>query len=207
MQLKKLIYQICLSVALVSGGWAQIGTNPTGGPDIYGHNWITSAASGTTIGFDWLDARSGTRANFSSDDTSSAISLGFTFNFYGTDYTQIYISTGGFISFDPFTRSPGFYEAVNDSGVPNDTLPNNIVAAGWDILEPTFNDDSDVYYRQFGSAPYRKFVIQWHDFSSIVKVSTFKETLQFTKPCFVGSNFMVLPQLSCKPVSAYAYPN
>jgi len=112
MQLKKLIYQICLSVALVSGGWAQIGTNPTGGPDIYGHNWITSAASGTTIGFDWLDARSGTRANFSSDDTSSAISLGFTFNFYGTDYTQIYISTGGFISFDPFTRSPGFYDAA-----------------------------------------------------------------------------------------------
>jgi len=174
MQTNKFIHQFCLLLFFVSLSWAQLGTDTTGGPDTYGHYWITSNAIGETIEFDWLDARSGIRANFAEDDTSGAINIGFPFNFYGTDYTQIYISTGGVISFDPFTQTPDVVESANNNGVPNVALPNNIIAAGWNNIRPdTNNVDSDVYYQLMGSAPYRKFVIQWYYFEHDDDVANF----------------------------------
>ena len=103
----------------------QMDTDSVGGPDNFGHRWITSRAPGYTVDFDWEDALAGSVVQINDDDsTGTPLNIGFTFNFYGIDYTQFYVSSEGFIS---FTALASHYEAENDSGVPNTSLPNNIV--------------------------------------------------------------------------------
>ena len=146
---------------------AQLATDTTGGPDGFGHRWITSHAPGETIDFQWLDARTGTAVNLAVADTDSyhgPYNIGFSFNYKGNDYSRIWASTGGFIS---FTALADNYESANNDSIPNINLPNNILAAAWDYLnQDTLNTISDIYYRTIGTAPYRKFVIEWYDFDS-----------------------------------------
>jgi hypothetical protein len=44
--------------------------------------------------------------------------------------------------------------------LPNTAVPNGVVAAYWDDLDPSLNGGA-VWYRTVGSAPNRKLVISW----------------------------------------------
>ena len=91
------------------------------------------------------------------DEVSSAITLPFTFNFFGTNYTQFYISTNGFIS---FTSLSGFGSSYAQT-LPSTTTPNNIVALSMSDLNAQV---AGIRYFTSGTAPNRIFVI---DFTAV----------------------------------------
>ena len=73
------------------------------------------------------------------------VPLPFSFNYYGTDFNQVYVypSTNGFISFQPTDQG-----CCSGQSLPNSQYPNTIFAAWSDWV-------SSINYKVFGSAPNR----------------------------------------------------
>lgn len=142
-------------------------------PDHFGYAWDD------TVAFDWQDVSTGTPLNeavFGSkdDDFAGPIDIGFSFPFYENKYTQLYVSTNGFISFE----EPAY--TANNERIPLDPPPNNIIATFWDdLLLPIPSADKPevagghVYYRLSGVKPDRRLDIQWHDVTLASETSTY----------------------------------
>ncbi|MBK8711852.1 MAG: hypothetical protein IPL97_08280 [Niastella sp.] len=89
---------------------------------------------------------------------SSAITLPFSFSFFGQLVSQLYVSTNGYIKFGnvgTFSNTPQFIPDKND--------PNNIIALAWANLavDPAYNPGSTVRYFTNGVSPNRVFVIDY----------------------------------------------
>ncbi|MFO0724902.1 MAG: CARDB domain-containing protein [Myxococcota bacterium] len=87
------------------------------------------------------------------DDNSVAITLPFTFNFVGTNFTQINASTNGYITFG--SESATSYSNVSIGTRGN---PDQMIAPWWDDLEA--NSAASVRSGTYGSAPNRVFVVE-----------------------------------------------
>jgi len=110
-----------------------------GGPDAFGYSWIDSDEAGGPV-FNWVDISStGTALSLSDDGASAALDLGFTFPYYDSNYTQVYVSSNGLVTF-----GSGTSERVN-SNIPNGNVPNAVIAVWWDDLDPV--DQGQVLYR------------------------------------------------------------
>src|SRR5690606_8452057 len=81
------------------------------------------------------------------------ISIGFTFNFFGVNYTNVYIGSKAIIGF-----TAGVSKAINQS-LPTDAAPNNIVALAWDEMTPA---PGPIEYFVTGRRPFRKFVVNYN---------------------------------------------
>ncbi len=91
------------------------------------------------------------------DVYSGNIPLGFNFNYFGNDYTQVRISSNGWFSFT-LTEAAGF----NPNGpIPNANSPLNAILAVHSDLNPSVC--GDVRYGTFGTAPCRQFVVSWNN--------------------------------------------
>ena len=86
------------------------------------------------------------------DDVGIGITLPFTFNFYGVNQTTATVTTNGFMTF------PG----TTIAGAPFTNQPlaagNNGIFPYWDDL----NGAPGIFTQTFGTAPNRRFVIQWN---------------------------------------------
>ncbi|MBW2261337.1 MAG: hypothetical protein JRG91_05120 [Deltaproteobacteria bacterium] len=80
----------------------------TFGPDAFGYAGADDDE--TSVSYSWVDMSGGVEATFipgggpptSIDDSqTAAIDLDFTFTYYGTDYTSVYIQTNGTVTFAP----------------------------------------------------------------------------------------------------------
>lgn len=94
-----------------------------------------------------------------SDDLySAAYPIGFTFNYYGTNYTNFVISSNGYITFN--TSSAGSFSPWSiSSGIPVNTgLYNAIAGVYGDLYLFT---SGTVTYGVAGIAPYRKLVVNF----------------------------------------------
>ena len=99
------------------------------------------------------------------DEYSLALPLGFTFKYFGTDYTEIYASTNGWISF----YSPTNSEYIN-SNIPDAGNPYGVIAPFWDDFTITNEGITDkVSYVTTGIAPNRVFTIEYF---SVTRYST-----------------------------------
>jgi hypothetical protein len=68
----------------------------------------------------------------SSDDvTHGPFNIGFTFNFFGNNYTQFYVGSNGWIGF-----SPGQTTGYVAQYIPNASSPMNTILADWEDLFP-----------------------------------------------------------------------
>jgi hypothetical protein len=127
-----------------------------GGPDAFGYCWKDSDEANGPV-YQWDDiSETGTILFFADgmdDGYSDALDLGFNFNFYGIDYSTVYVSTNGFISFGLLTNS--YY---TNSEIPNSVFPNKIIAPFWDDLDGSSN--GNVYYK----AEADRFIIQFTQF-------------------------------------------
>lgn len=90
--------------------------------------------------------------------TSSPISIGFTFPFYGTDYTDIYIGANGFLTFTPTFLSA----CCSGQILPTADFPNTIFFAQED-LDPNGGIDGTITYSTSGSPGDRVFVLSYVD--------------------------------------------
>lgn len=86
--------------------------------------------------FSWIDlceSKNSTNIKLANDAVSPAIPIGFRFNFYGINYSNIYISANGFISFNADAR----HGCCNGEPIPNNDAVNNMIAGLWDDLSPS----------------------------------------------------------------------
>lgn len=106
------------------GGYYFANSLATNAPSHPSFNWIDISTTGTDVIGDLSD-----------DNVIGPYDIGFTFNFFGNDYTQFYISSNGFITFVTTSSSyPG------NQTIPTAGAPNAIVALFWDDLNPTDPD-------------------------------------------------------------------
>lgn len=107
---------------------------------------------------------SGTLSSLATADDlySSVINLPFSFDFYGATYSQIVISTNGYIDFR--TSLAGQYSPWNISlTIPNAgfLVKNSILGCYEDLYNNTAT--GTLTYGSYGTAPYRKFVVYFNN--------------------------------------------
>lgn len=104
----------------------------------------------------------GTPLNANSDDTfSDIIPLPFNFCFYGETYDKLVISTNGFITFD--TKQAGLSSNPNIlANNPSDLLPKNSIFGVMQDLIFSNTGDGEIYYTVVGTAPCRKFIVNFY---------------------------------------------
>ena len=106
--------------------------------DCSDYKWFSSDSSGGPI-YSWHDITStGQISMFGDDINTGPHQIGFSFPFYGIDYTTFRISTNGWISFT--STSSDF----NNQELPATGSPEAILAPYWDDLN--FTSDKAYYY-------------------------------------------------------------
>ncbi len=88
------------------------------------------------------------------DIVSGAVPLGFTFNFYATNYTQCYVSSNGFLSFNAVGSGCCSGQLLPAAGFPN------MIAWSWDDM---YTVGGTVDYFTSGVAPNRIFVLNYNN--------------------------------------------
>lgn len=83
-----------------------------------------------TVPYSWKDPASATPVSFSSPDDGFAgpVSMGFVFPFYENTYSEIYLSTNGFISFSPVKEVSN---SAQNQEIPYEIVPNDFIAPFW----------------------------------------------------------------------------
>ena len=121
----------------------------SGGPDNFGYYWIDSDEAGGPV-FQWEDISTvGTQiTGINIDSNVGPFPIGFSFPFYGSNFTSFRFCTNGFISF----TSPS--DAYTNRPIPNQTV-YNLIAPFWDDLN--FNISGSPYYHNDGE----KLIIQY----------------------------------------------
>ena len=125
----------------------------TGGPDPFGYRWLDSAAPGGPA-FAWADVVAPEHVvNLTGDDElSAALPIGFSFPYYGRRYTNVFVSTNGYLSFAqdgvPFSNS----------GLPSTRGVRTMIAPCWDDLN--FGATTK---RAYAAVVNGEFVVTWLD--------------------------------------------
>lgn len=112
----------------------------SGGPDAFGYSWINSDdAAGPA--YEWIDILGdpNTYALPLTDDSfgGAAQPMGIAFPFYGTDYSEIFVSSNGHLTFGAGSTS------LSNVAIPTAGAPDNLIAPFWDDLNPVDTDRLD----------------------------------------------------------------
>ena len=99
------------------------------------------------------------------DDRAATRPLGFTFNFYGVDYTLVRFSDNGLITFANESTQESNVDLTTTALSPD--LP--AVAVLWDdwYRNPSVTG-SGVYYATLGTVGDRRFILQWNRFDHAI---------------------------------------
>jgi hypothetical protein len=116
------------------------------------------SSSVNLVSFGWRAPGEGATVTVTGDDEKSGpIELGFDFEFFGETFSQVYVSSNGFISMEPL----GSGGLTAEQAFPNANTPNGVIAGYWDDLNPSAG--GRVVHETLGSAPNRTFIITWED--------------------------------------------
>jgi len=141
-------------IRVPKGGAEPVGVGDSrnaGEPDAYGYVWRDSDEPGGPL-FQWEEINgSGTTLPAADDGNTGPYDLGFTFNFYGVDYTTVRVCTNGFLSFTSAS------DAYTNQHIPQSGEPNALLAPFWDDLNPSAG--GAVYMMQLESP--RRFIVEW----------------------------------------------
>jgi PKD repeat protein len=98
----------------------------------------------------------GATITLTDDQMSAALPIGFTFSFFGNNYTNFYKCSNGYITFTANQTSATTRYGVS---IPTAATPNNFIAAAWSDLNPVSTNGSKIRYITTGTAPNRKLII------------------------------------------------
>jgi hypothetical protein len=125
-------------------------TRAAGGPDAFGYRWIDSDQPGGPA-YQWQDIQStGTPVLQGCLDCNVIRPLSFAFPFYGSSFSQVNITSKGWVNFGAASYQWSNYP------LPSTSMPNYLVAAFFDDL--TTATGGVVYFQDFGD----RAVIQWN---------------------------------------------
>jgi hypothetical protein len=201
---KKICRFTCRSVAplfvlAVTLGVAEFKSNAATapGPDAFGYTVArTSAYSFTNI------TNNASRVLFGEDDAAVFANIGFTFNFYGSNYTTVGINLNGMLTFGGLSTN---YQNVNlTTAALQPNLPT--VAVYWDDWE-TAIVDRGVFYRTEGTAGSREFIVQWEKLVSAETAESI-DTVTFQARLIEGNNSIVMSfpdvVIADEPIASYS---
>jgi hypothetical protein len=97
---------------------------------------------------------SGTVVSSSDDVTHGPFNIGFTFSYFGNNYTQFYIGSNGWIGF-----SSGQTTGYTAQFIPNSGSPTNAILADWEDLFP---GSSNIRYTTTGTSPNRQLIVSFN---------------------------------------------
>lgn len=99
-----------------------------------GYRWLDSdAPDGPTYNWASLTNR-GTAISFTGDDQNlGPYAIGFSFPYYGTNYTTVRVSANGWLSFTSTANGTSSYDNIY---LPNGSAPENLIGPWWDDLSP-----------------------------------------------------------------------
>jgi hypothetical protein len=124
---------------------------PSPGPDAFGYSSTEILNSLRNI------STTGTFISLSDDQVSGAIPLGFNFNFYGSTYSEVYVSSNGFLTFNSSSSNGCCTGELLPS---NNSNPSNLIAGFWnDLNQPQGN----IRYQTIGTAGYQQFIAGFYD--------------------------------------------
>lgn len=98
-----------------------------------------------------------TSLTMANEELSAAIPLGFSFDFYGTNYTDAFVSSNGFLTFS----NDGNNGCCEGGLLPDAGTPNNLIAFAWNDLDPSLG--GTIGYTTIGTAPNRVFILDFTD--------------------------------------------
>jgi gliding motility-associated-like protein len=108
----------------------------------------------------------GTPTNLTTDDVySSVIPLGFSFPFYGVNYSSLVASTNGYVSFDiSLTGAFSHYTVTND--LPSASYDRAVIMGPYHDLDPSTRSspppEMRIKYETLGTTPYRRWVFSFY---------------------------------------------
>jgi len=142
-----------------------------GGPNAY--RIVPSAAAFEDI------SGSGTQLAIASecDDCGETITLPFTFNYLGTDYTTVWVCSNGFAQF-----GGGDNVTFTNTAIPTAGVPNNMIAVLWDDLAT--DDGGDIYVLSDGAPGSQRTVISWQGVAQLGGI----DSNSFQVVLFEGTN-------------------
>jgi hypothetical protein len=100
-------------------------------------------------------ATGGTLLELGDNEVSDPIALGFSIDYYGTEYTTVTVSANGMIGFAP----DGLDTAALPPTFPDAATPNAVIAPLASDLDPSAG--GSIYTRAAGAAGQRYFVVEW----------------------------------------------
>jgi uncharacterized repeat protein (TIGR01451 family) len=127
-------------------------TTVDGDTDPFGYR-LTDSESRDGPTFAWVDATDGAPLNLS-DDGEANVTLPFPFTFYNTVTTALRVGNNGGLLVGADTGDLPYVNASLDQ-----TALNHLMAPFWDDLD---DETGAVYYKTLGTAPRRRFVIEWY---------------------------------------------
>ncbi|UCD11299.1 MAG: S8 family serine peptidase [Nitrospinaceae bacterium] len=115
------------------------------------------------VAYNWIPAEGSNGVHTAIDSTNDdivtdVIPIGFDFQFYGVSYNEVTVSTDGNLGFG------GAYIVPFNQSLPNGNSLA-LIAPFWDDLMGGFwgFPTDGVWYRQEGTAPNRRLIVQWND--------------------------------------------
>ena len=114
------------------------GGGPTQGGYVFANSTTGASGAPSQPTYDWIDI-SGTGTDkigsIADNETIGPFPLGFSFNYFGTSYTEFYINSNGFITFSPETAT--FTSFAQQIPFTSTYDQDNIIAGYWKNLDPT----------------------------------------------------------------------
>ena len=123
-------------------------------------NDTTICSGSLTFNATVLNSSNPTSISLSDDTHSGVVPIGFTFNYYGTNYTQCVISSNNYITFN-LANANNFSPWSINFNVPDasTTEIQNAILGPWQDINP--GAGGNVRYATVGTAPNRIFVVEY----------------------------------------------
>ncbi|WP_185145811.1 T9SS type B sorting domain-containing protein [Chryseobacterium sp. SNU WT5] len=105
---------------------------------------------------------SGTPLNANADDLfTDKLKLPFNFCYFGTNYNEVIIGSNGVITFDIAQLGKVNYPNVDELN-PSISLPKSAIFGVFSDMVFSNSNDSEIYYSVIGTAPCRKFIVNFY---------------------------------------------
>ncbi|MBP6334391.1 MAG: S8 family serine peptidase [Bacteroidia bacterium] len=122
-----------------------------------GGNVSANTYSLSTIPYQTYTPTTDIGVTLSDDAATAALPIGFTFNYYGSPYTQFYIGSNGIIGFNSASLGATYTPQL----IPAAAAPNGLIALAWTDLNPS--QGGTITYLTSGTAPNRKLVVSYNN--------------------------------------------
>ncbi len=140
------------------------------------------------IEYEWIDiSQNGTALTLSDDSYSGNLNIGFTFNYYGQDYTQLKVGSNGYLTLD--VNDP--FCPYIETAIPSAATPNNALYYFWDDMNPGAG----------GQVLYRSDVAEGLFIVSYLNVPHFGSGETYTYQCILTENGGIIYNYQTVPIN------